>query len=61
MIGSASGKLNWLFSFGIVSLEVIIEELSSIVAIKTKEGKGEFCFDQWPRESLLQTGRYPII
>jgi hypothetical protein len=45
MIGSASGKLNGLFSFGKVSLEVIVEELASIVAIESKDREREGFFD----------------
>ena len=45
VIGSASGELYWLFSFGKVSLEVIVEELPSIIAIEAEEGKREGLFD----------------
>jgi len=45
VVGSASGELDGLFSFGKVSLEVIVEELSTIVAIETEDWKGESFFD----------------
>ena len=45
MIGSASGELDGLFSFGKVSLEVIVEELSSVVAIESKDREWEGVFD----------------
>ena len=45
MIGSASGELDGLFSFGKVSLEVIVEELASIVTIESKDRKREGVFD----------------
>jgi hypothetical protein len=45
MIGSASGKLNGLFSFGKVSLEMIVEELASTVAIESKDREREGFFD----------------
>ncbi|MDP3947085.1 MAG: hypothetical protein Q8Q41_00120 [bacterium] len=45
VIGSASGELDGLFSFGKVSLEVIVEELSSIIAIKAEYREREDFFD----------------
>jgi hypothetical protein len=45
MIGSASGKLDGLFSFGKVSEEVIVKELTSIITIEAKDGKRENFFD----------------
>jgi hypothetical protein len=45
VIGPASGELDGLFSFGKVSEEVIVEELTSVIAIKAKEGKREGFFD----------------
>jgi len=36
MIGSASGELDRLFPSGKVPLEVIVQELSSIVAIEAE-------------------------
>ena len=37
VVGSASGELDGLFSFGKVSLEVIIEELPAIVSIEPED------------------------
>jgi hypothetical protein len=45
VVSSASGELDGLFSFGKVSLEVIIEELSAVVAIEPEDRKRESVFD----------------
>ena len=45
MISSASGELDGLFSFGKVPLEVIVEELASIIAIESKDREREGFFD----------------
>jgi len=45
VIGPASGEGDGLFSFGKVSEEVIVEELTSIITIEAKEGKREGFFD----------------
>ena len=45
VIGSASGELDGSFSLGKVSLEVIVEELASIIAIEAEYGEGEGFFD----------------
>jgi len=42
---SASGELDWLFSVGEVSDEVMVEELAAVVAIKAEEGERECFFD----------------
>ena len=43
VIGSASGELDGLFSFGKVSEEMIVEELPSIITIEAEDGEGQ-CF-----------------
>ena len=45
VIGSASGELDGLFSFDKVPLEVIVEELTSIITIEAEDGKREGFFD----------------
>ena len=45
VISPASGELDGLFSFGKVSLEVIVEELASIIAIEAEDGEREGFFD----------------
>jgi len=45
MIGPASGELDGLFSFGKVSYEVIVKELTSLITIEAEEGKQENFFD----------------
>ena len=45
MIGPASGELDGLLSFGKVSYEVIVKELTSIIAIEAEYGKREGFFD----------------
>jgi hypothetical protein len=44
VIGPASGEVDGLFSFGKMSLEVIVEELPSIVTIEAEQGKRENFF-----------------
>src|SRR5271157_2517707 len=44
VIGSASGELDGLFSFGKVSLEVIVEELASIITIEAEHREREYFF-----------------
>ena len=39
VIGSASGEGDGLFSFGKMLKEVIVEELTSVIAIKAEDGK----------------------
>lgn len=57
MIGPASGELDGRFSFGKVPLEVIIEELASIVAIEAEEGEREAFFNEF---DLLQDGGFSL-
>ena len=45
VISPASGELDGMFSFGKVPLEVIVEELASIIAIEAEDGKREHFFD----------------
>ena len=45
VIGSASGELDGLFSFGKVPLEVIVEELTSVITIEAEDGEWEGFFD----------------
>ena len=45
VISAATGKVDGTLSFGKVSQEVVIEELASIVAIKSKQGEGQGLFD----------------
>jgi hypothetical protein len=45
MVGPASCKLDGLFSLGKVSLEVIVKELASVVAIEAEDGEREGFFD----------------
>jgi hypothetical protein len=45
VISSASGKLDRLFSFGKVFKEVIVEELTPIIAIEAEDRKGKVFFD----------------
>jgi len=47
MIGSTSSELDGLFSLGKVPLEVIVEELASIIAIEAEDGKREGFFDMF--------------
>jgi hypothetical protein len=44
-ISFASDELDELFSFGKVPLEVIVEELASIIAIEAEYGEWEGFFD----------------
>ena len=54
VIGSASGELDGLFSFGKVPLEVIVQELPSVVAIKPEDRERKDCFDM--TDLLQDTG-----
>ena len=45
VIGSAPGEANGLFSVGEVSDEVVVEELTAIIAIKAEDGEREGFFD----------------
>ena len=45
VIGSASGELDGLFSFGKVPLEVIVEELTAVITIEAEDGEWEGFFD----------------
>jgi len=45
VVGSASGELDGLFSFGKVPLEVIVEELTSVITIEAEDGEWEGFFD----------------
>jgi len=45
VISSASGELDGLFSFGKVPLEVIVEELTSVITIEAEDGEWEGFFD----------------
>ena len=45
VIGPASGELDGVFSVGKVSQEVLVEELSSVVAIEAEDGEREGFFD----------------
>jgi hypothetical protein len=55
VIGPASGELDGLFSFGKVSLEVIVEELAAIVTIEAENGEREGFFDVF---DLFQDPRF---
>ena len=44
VIGSASGELDGLFSFGKVPLKVMVEELASIIAIEAEFKREGFPF-----------------
>ena len=57
VVGPASGELDRLFSFGKVSLEMIVEELSSIIAIEAKQGEREGFFDVF---DLFQDAGFPF-
>jgi hypothetical protein len=54
LIGSASGELDGLFSFGKVPLKVIVEEFAAIVAIESKDREREGVFD------MLICSRTPV-
>ena len=45
VIGSASGELHRVFPIGKMSHQVIVEELSSVIAIEAEYGEGEGFFD----------------
>jgi hypothetical protein len=57
VIGPASGELDGLFSFGKVSLEVIVEELAAIVTIEAKDGEREGFFDVF---DLFEHSRFTL-